>query len=323
MLYYYGLEIKESVVDSLAYTLLVFGGFLMLENIFRFYKPQRNNAWLILAFPLSLSVVLVFLGKVLLQYLLKADPGYVFFLMDSMVYRWVLIMLLLTAYVIVLLVGGELEDQLEARRREEMIAKLAKEAELYHLRQQLQPHFLFNSLNSISALVKKEPDRAREMVLQLSSFLRGTIRKDEKEWVTVEEEVGYLKLFLGIEKVRFGHRLVVKFEIDENTLGLKLPPLLIQPLLENAVKHGVYGVLDLVEIKVRVFRAHHYLEVMISNPFDRDSVSEEGKGFGLNSIKRRLFLLFGRNDLLTFDDSEDIFQVHLRIPVANGKDPNN
>jgi len=161
------------------------------------------------------------------------------------------------------------------------------------------------------------------MVLQLSSFLRGTIRKNDTDRVTVEEETKYLQLFLGIEKVRFGHRLEVDFEIEENTNYLKLPPLLIQPLLENAVKFGVYGMLEKVGIKVKVFRSKNYLEVLITNPFDRDSMNSGGKGFGLNSIKRRLFLLFGRNDLLAINESDNIFQVHLKIPISNDQDINN
>ena len=101
---------------------------------------------------------------------------------------------------------------------------MANEAELYQLRQQLQPHFLFNSLNSISALVKAQPEEAREMVLQLSDFLRGTIQKESNKWIGVDEEINFLKLFTDIEKVRFGHRLNVNFKIEAGIEEMEITP---------------------------------------------------------------------------------------------------
>ena len=85
--------------------------------------------------------------------------------------------------------------------------RLTKEAELFKLRQQLQPHFLFNSLNSINALISVQPEQARKMIQQLSDFLRGTLKKEDQQWVNLSEELQYLQLYLDIEKVRFGHRL--------------------------------------------------------------------------------------------------------------------
>ena len=102
------------------------------------------------------------------------------------------------------------QEQSEQEVRKQDAEKLTKEAELFKLRQQLQPHFLFNSLNSINALIGSRPQEARKMVQQLSDFLRGTIRKEEHQWVTLKEELQYLQLYLDIEKVRFGHRLFTK-----------------------------------------------------------------------------------------------------------------
>lgn len=313
LLHYYGEEVSQALIDSGVFTVLIFVGFLLLENVFRFYKPQQENFWLAFLLPLIMAILVVVAGRFVLPFVIQDT----LFIKQSMMLRGALVLLVFMGYVLVLIVNGKLEDQLEVRKREEMIAKMAKEAELFHLRQQLQPHFLFNSLNSISALVKRQPDKAREMILQLSSFLRGTIKKDEKEWVSVEDETETLKLFLAIEKVRFGHRLEADFEVDENSLALKLPPLLLQPLLENAVKHGLYGLVENVIISVKIEKVKNYLEVNISNPFDPESVSEEGAGFGLESVKRRLYLFFGRNDLLYFVKSDNMFHVKLRIPLYN------
>ena len=194
------------------------------------------------------------------------------------------------------------------------MAELSKEAELTQLRQQLQPHFLFNSLNSINALVVSQPKKAREMVLQLSEFLRGTIRKDHQQWMNLEEELNYLKMYLEIEKVRFGHRLSVDFELAEETKSMLLPQLLIQPLLENAIKHGLYGFTGAVKITLHARKESNYLLLKITNPFDPEGASPQGTGFGLSSIERRLFLLFGRKDLLETNVENHTFSVELKIP---------
>ena len=118
-----------------------------------------------------------------------------------------------------------------------LAAQRAKtEMELKTLRQNIEPHFLFNSLNSISALTAVQPEKARHMINQLSEFLRGTLKKDEKQWNTLQEEMQYLELYLEIEKVRFGYRLQTDINCEEAALELKLPSLLLQPVVENAIK---------------------------------------------------------------------------------------
>src|SRR5690554_7531890 len=124
-------------------------------------------------------------------------------------------MVLFGSYNVLIIFNTKLDDQLKILQRREETEKMAKDAELYQLRQQLQPHFLFNSLNSINALIDRSPEQAREMVLQLSEFLRGTIRKEDKKWILVLEEIAHLQLFLNIERVRFGHRLKVEFHLGE------------------------------------------------------------------------------------------------------------
>lgn len=323
LLYLYGQPVAISLIDGVVYTLMVGGGMMLLENIFRFYQPQRGNYWLLVVLPVIMSGLVVAVGNLVLAYLLKSKVEYLVFLEYSIYIRAAFVLFFLGGYTALLMIGGMLEDQLETRKREEMVERLSKEAELYHLRQQLQPHFLFNSLNSISALVKRHPERAREMVLQLSGFLRGTIRKNELDWISVEEEVKTLQLFLQIEKVRFGHRLEVRLEVEESAKAMTLPPLLIQPLLENAVKHGIYGVTDQVVIGIQVRANANFLEITVSNPFDPHAVHEKGAGFGLESVRRRLFLLFGRNDLLMIKSTDELFEVNLKIPAKYDQDVDN
>ena len=131
-------------------------------------------------------------------------------------------------------------EQKEMDERKSEAENLAREAELFKLRQQLQPHFLFNSLNSISALTGSQPEKARHMIQQLSDFLRGTLKKDDQQWNTLEEEIQYLGLYLEIEKVRLAIALQTEMFSATRFFAFKLPALLLQPVVENAIKFGLY-----------------------------------------------------------------------------------
>ena len=131
----------------------------------------------------------------------------------------------------------------------------------------MQPHFLFNSLNSINALIGMRPEEARKMVQQLSDFLRGTIKKEETQWVNLQEELQYLQLYLDIEKVRFGNRLATDIAIDDETQSLKLPALLLQPIVENAIKFGLYDTTGETVIRLTTTRQENELDHKSQQPF--------------------------------------------------------
>ncbi len=204
------------------------------------------------------------------------------------------------------------------------VQELKDEAELFKLRQQLHPHFLFNSLNSINALIGADPKLARTMLMKLSSFLRQTIRKEDARLVPLSAELEELDLYLDIEKVRFGDRLVVLKDIPESIADKAIPPFLLQPLVENAIKFGLYDTLGEVIIAITFKEEQHFYKFEISNPFDRDSVAPKGTGFGLSGVSRRLYLLYARNDLLQIEKSQgakagdtDIYIARLLIPKDN------
>lgn len=309
-----GLEVNVAWPDALAFTGVFLAGVFILEIIFGFYIPKGSNSWLLIIIPLILSFVGVVLHTAILKWLFVNQLEYLQMLKTSFFLRWAFLAVPEILVAVMALVISKLELQEEIQKRESKISQLSREAELNSIRQQLQPHFLFNSLNSISALVVSKPEKAREMVLQLSDFLRGTIRKDHKEWVTLNEELGYLKMYLDIERVRFGHRLQVQIQVEGNSGDMKLPQLLIQPLLENAIKHGLYGLTGEVDILVKAFKEQNYLIFQIENPFDEESSPPTGVGFGLSSVKRRLELLFGRTELLMTESSSGRFTVTLKIP---------
>ena len=207
------------------------------------------------------------------------------------------------------------QEQKVSDARKAEAESLTRDAELFKLRQQLQPHFLFNSLNSISALTASQPEKARHMITQLSEFLRGTLKKEEHFWNTLEEELQHLQLYLDIEKVRFGHRLQTDVIYNNEAMPLKLPAMLLQPLVENAIKFGLYDTIGNVLITIHAAVENNYLKIVVQNPFDPETSQPlKGTGFGLSSIKRRLFLLFGRHDLLSTQHENEYFITTILIP---------
>jgi hypothetical protein len=208
-------------------------------------------------------------------------------------------------------------EQTHAKIQHQLLEKerALTKAELDNIHQQLQPHFLFNSLNSIGALTILEPTEAHRMIQLLSNFLRGTLRKDVQQLVPLHEELEQARLYLEIEKVRFGHRLTTEINYKDSCKEMQVPALILQPIIENAIKYGLYGQTNAITIKVDVLCEGKLLTVAVSSPYDPQFVDAgEGKGFGLASIQRRLSLFFGQNGLLTTTKNEERFTTTICIP---------
>ncbi len=314
LLLHQGMDEEQALVDAFFLMLFFLGGLLLLDRVFRHYTPNRKNGFLLVLFPLLLSGGLVWSHAQVLNWWFDSDN--LELLEASIFYRWTVFGLVFQLLAVLAVVISKVAGQEELSRREGQLLQLSKEAELAQLRQQLQPHFLFNSLNSIHALVLASPQRAREMVLLLSDFLRGTLRTEGQSWISLADEIKYLSMYFDIERVRFGHRLLVDLQVEEGVEQLKIPPLLVQPLVENAIKYGLYGTLGEVKISLRFQKEGNYLQVIVENPFDGQASVPAGTGFGLSSVERRLFLIFGRTDLLQKIAAQGIFRVHLKIPVS-------
>jgi LytS/YehU family sensor histidine kinase len=249
-----------------------------------------------------------------LGFIFRNEAGYVSFLEESMAIRFDFAFLLTGCVALMSMLWYSLDEQKQYQERKADAEKLAKEAELYKLRQQLQPHFLFNSLNSISALAGNQPQLARKMIQQLSDFLRGTLKKEEYMWVSLEEELQHLELYLEIEKVRFGNRLSTYVSMEPAAAKLLLPPMILQPVVENAIKFGLYDTIDSILIRIEAMHADGILIIRVENPFDPETSAPEGTGFGLRSLERRLYLLFARNDLLSTEVKGNLFTSIVKIP---------
>ncbi len=314
-LFFIGYTWSIAFLDAGVTNLLLFLASLVVNNTLRFYQPDKGKYLNVVAWCVLLACMWLFLSRWVLMYMLVDYPIYRSLFDRSLIIRGFVGFLIISAAGLVSMLWYTLHHQKENERRKADAERLAREAELFNLRQQLQPHFLFNSLNSISALVGRRPEEARTMIHQLSDFLRGTLKKSENEFVSLEDEFTHLQLYLDIEKVRFGHRLQTEIDQEEGCGTMSLPAMILQPLVENAIKFGLYDTTGMVTIRIAASCEMGYLVLRISNPYDVKTVRpKSGTGFGLSGIKRRLYLLFARIDLLETNGENDIFTTTVRIP---------
>ena len=305
---------KFSLTDSAVTNLIIaIAGYDMIL-VLKYYRPRQIVR---LGMSIALTFICVFAVHHIIVLIINETPQYAEFLDKSHFIRGLYIWLMIALVTALTGLWFSVVENQEADNRSVAAEKLAREAELARLRQQLQPHFLFNSLNSISALAGSRPEEARKMIHQLSDFFRGTLRKDDQQLISLAEELEHLTLYLEIEKVRFGHRLRTEIHCDDDAMTLKLPSLLLQPVVENAIKFGLYDTLGETVIRIFVNAENNYLTVKVENPFDQASAPpRRGTGFGLDSIHRRLYLLYARNDLLTTSQAEGIFVTTIKIPQS-------
>jgi len=202
----------------------------------------------------------------------------------------------------------------ERVRNEANLQASVKEAELNMLKSQVNPHFLFNSLNSVSSMTLHDPAGAREMIIKLSEFLRYSLKHTEKDKNPMKDEIENIQRYLDIEKVRFGDKLQFSIECDKTAENWSVPNMILQPLFENAVKHGVYESTEPVRIEMKCKVERGMLCIQITNNYDKDSPGRKGAGIGLKNIRERLKLMYGREDLMNFLKEDGSFTVKLFIP---------
>jgi two-component system, LytTR family, sensor histidine kinase AlgZ len=195
----------------------------------------------------------------------------------------------------------------------------ARDAELSALKAQINPHFLYNSLNSISALTSIDPSRARDMCVSLADFLRLTLGMGEKAVIPLKEEIGLLNKYCAIEKVRFGERLTVKEEVEQDAEDCLLPPLLLQPLFENAVVHGIAQMPEGGWISLKAARHGAKMFVTVENSWDPEAGSSRKNGVGLKNVQRRLEARYGSEASLQANAEDEVFRVNLTFPAETEK----
>jgi hypothetical protein len=207
------------------------------------------------------------------------------------------------------------EASQETERRGLQVQVLAREAELRSLRAQIDPHFLFNSLHSISALTGVDPHAARRMCLLLADFLRDTLALGSERWITVGREFLLVQRFLEIERTRFGDRLAMTIDAG-NAERCRIAPLLLQPIVENAVTHGIAHVLEGGAITLTASRDASTLRIVVENPCDPERPRGAGAGVGLANVRARLRALYGADARLEAEESSGTWRARLSMPAV-------
>lgn len=261
-----------------------------------------------------LSAIWVGTGYMVLKMIPGTGSGYLLFVKETIYWRGALgiiyyILIALNYYLVIFYT----EYQQQKLRKSEM-DRLLKESELSMLKAQINPHFIFNSLNSISSLILTNSEKAHEMVVNLSSFLRYTITPRDKKLVKLSQELKAIDLYLSIEKIRFGDKLDVSISCEKSLDNQLLPNMILQPLVENAVKYGVYESTDTCEINITCHSVQNAMIINILNDIEPGGIPKKGKGIGLQNVRSRLKMIYEQDNLLTIEKSDVRFSVKLIIP---------
>jgi two-component system, LytTR family, sensor kinase len=265
-------------------------------SIYRFFKESRNHR--------RTAFQLLFLAAILFAEFLRQTLGTLFKKENALFYLWpdwpephpLTIVALYLATLFAVAIPLKIWNNTRNERKLEEQQRLLVEARLAALTNQINPHFLFNTLNSVSSLIRTDPNQARLMVVKLSKVLRRLLRKHEN-FSPLREELSFIEDYLSIEVVRFGDKLRFEADVAEDTLDMLVPSMLLQPLVENSIKHGLSTKVEGGTIRIRTRRTDSKLQVMVED--DGVGIPDEklatllDHGIGVNNVYERLKVLFG------------------------------
>ena len=278
-------------------TLRLFGAHLVGAFFFSGALLLLTQGW---------SFVLVTAGNVPVA----LDPGDL-----RLIFGAGVLLYLLVASVHYLLAAFEASRDADRRSFESQL--LARDSELKALRAQIDPHFLFNSLNSISALIAVDAAAARAMTVQLAEFFRTSVAAGRRDLITLAEEAELVHRYLEIERVRFGDRLQLVVSIDADARTCHIPPLILQPLAENAVKHGIAQLVQGGTVTVSAGKTSNTLHISMTNPYEStDRTRRPGASFGLNAVRERLRAVAGNDGRIDIRTKDGFFTVDVFLPAT-------
>ena len=198
---------------------------------------------------------------------------------------------------------------------EEKLRTALTETKLSALKAYVNPHFLFNSLNSVNALITIEPEKARVMLVNLSEYFRYSSKQKDNTFIPFKDELHYTLTYFEIEKLRFADRIRLNTEIDEDAELFDVPVMILQPIFENIIKHAVSGSLGMITIDFKVKVEGEFLRISLLNNYDEDSIVNKGTGIGFSTTAQRLALLYDKKDLFSYSRNDGNFKLWLDIPI--------
>jgi two-component system LytT family sensor kinase len=279
--------------------------------------PIDVQKWWVLTVTILIIVILFNLtNSAMVEWLKKYDPRYKVSVerrfLSNLILDTPLILVWVSAYYIWHYVELGSKTEIQKARLESLV----KELELKTIKSHINPHFIFNALNSIRALVDENPERARTAITELSNILRSSMQAEKLETVPFERELNIVKDYLALEHIRFEDRLQIEYDIDEDTLDQPVPPMMLQTLVENAIKHGIGKQKSggLVRVISDYRDNHHELIVQNTGQLNGNGTNEDG--FGINSTRNRLKLLFGGKATFSIENTNnDMVEAKVKMPV--------
>ncbi len=314
---FYNQSIEVALTDTLVFnTLFAFFG-LSLWFAVSFSKPTSSNLYSVIFNHITsvtiINIIWISLGSYIARSLVS-EVEYQSLLKQSVPWRVISAVFFYSINALIYYLIIYYRD-LQARHKNEIqLKETIVEGELNLLKSQINPHFLFNSLNSISSLTVVNGEKARDMIIKLSDFLRYTVSKDNLRFSEFGKEIENITRYLEIEKVRFGDKLQFDFKFSMDCEKQMIPIMILQPLYENAVKHGVYESAETVHITTECKMQEDHFLITITNNFDGDAIQRKGAGIGLKNIKDRLRLIYKHDQLLKTYKIDNFFKVELFIP---------
>ena len=319
---YYNIPLQIAMGDALTFNVIYSILGLVLWFAIRFAQPKDSSFSTLIIYQVTFLAVLLLAwaggSYSFLKLIFPKSFQYQDFLDNSIPWRLIsgtfyYLLLVLVYYLVIYYYN--LQEKIKAEGR---LNEMVRESELNLLKSQINPHFLFNSLNSISSLTITNPEKARDMTIKLSDFLRYSVSMGNTRFSTLEKEIEHIRKYLDIEQVRFGSKLKYTFDISTECQDCEIPVMILQPLYENAVKHGVYESSGEVMIETSCFTRNGYLELMITNDFEPGAPSRKGTGIGLANIRERMNLIYKEEQLLRTQVKGNKFEVLLVLPQGRG-----
>lgn len=304
--------IIQAIIENVSFAAMGFGIWYVVKyNI----GPERSFKALLIFFLSGLLVVLIWMGfNLIVENLVERLSNGLFLFERNHLFQFTagvfIFSIIALSYRLLIL----FHNYNEKAKSEEKLKTLLTESKLNTLKAYINPHFLFNSLNSVNSLITTKPEEAREMLVNLSEYFRYSLKQKDINFISLEEEMHYTQTYFEIEKLRFGDKIETKIELDENAGKYKIPVMILQPLFENVIKHAVSESLFTINLSFSAKLIDKSLVITLINNYDEESISKRGTGIGLSATAERLHLLYGTKNLLNYSKKDGIFKVVLEIP---------
>jgi sensor histidine kinase YesM len=315
------ITLYQAITDSVISTMLLTGFSGGLLQLYRFVHFELDGLLKFIIIHLLAGIIVsvfwVNTSKLLLFQLIS-DTSYQAFFKTNFVTRFFIGLLLYFTFTAFIYLIKEYFKNLERIKNEEALKTKLLESELNVLKLQVNPHFIFNTLNSISALTHIDPKLSAIMTEKLAKFIRISLEAKERVLIPLSEEIANIKRYLDIEQVRFGEKMIVQFHIAANAELIKIPSFILVPIVENAIKHGVQTSTSTATVEITAMLEPNYLSIVVSNTVEKSEVNiKPGLGVGLANVRDRLKLQYNDEASFSVRNYDNKFIVNFSFPIGN------